>query len=79
MNIFIIVCVGTFSGFVLEFVYKSITHHKILIPKLINVQMYLYTAILLYILLILKFHFLINVLIILLFTTGVEFLIGRMA
>ncbi len=76
INILIIICTGLLLGSLLEFVYKSITRHKIHPPKLVEVQMYLYTAILLYILFILKTHFITNILIILIFTTGIEFLIG---
>jgi len=76
INILVVVFIGLLSGSILEFSYKSITHGKIVFPKLVEVQMYIYTAILLYILFIFKTNPMINILFILIFTTGIEFLIG---
>lgn len=68
--------IGLFLGYILEFFYRSITHKKIIIPKLVNSQMYAFTGVFLFFLYPLKLSLFLELVLIFLFPTIIEFITG---
>jgi len=68
--------VGLAIGYVLEFVYRFLKYKKIVKPLFVNSQMYGLTAAFLYFIYFLKLGILFQGLLILVFTTTVEFIVG---
>lgn len=67
---------GLTLGFIFEFVYRRVFYKNLERPKLINFQMYGLTAIFLYIVFLFDLHYFYNILLALIFTTGIEFMVG---
>jgi len=76
LKLIIVFISGLVIGSVAEFIYKSVERHKLIRPRLVNVQMYAYTAVLLYFLYFWQVALLYKILIILIFTTGWEYAVG---
>lgn len=79
MNFLIILLSGLLIGWFFEFFYKFFDKKKVIFPRLINIQMYLLTAIFCYILYLYNFPILSVVFAIFIFTTGIEFLTGYLS
>ncbi len=67
---------GLCIGWLAEFSYKSLEREKIVWPLLVNVQMYGYAGVFSYFLFLLHLSPALVILLILVFTTGIEFAIG---
>lgn len=68
---------GLVIGLVVEFIYKSIERKKLVLPQMVNLQMYAYTSVLLYFLYFWEIGLLYKILVVLIFTTGLEYAIGH--
>ena len=62
-------------GRIAELTYRSIEHKKLIIPKIVNIQMYGFTSIFLFLLYILNISIFFEILLMIAFTTGIELLI----
>ena len=69
---------GLLIGIFLEFIYRSIKNKKITKPLLVNVEMYGFTAVFLYFLYMIDISIIYKIILILLFTTTVEFITGSL-
>lgn len=67
---------GFVGGWILEWGYRSYVAKKHLKPLFINTQMYAFSAIGLYFIYISQIHLAIKIILILVLTTGIEFIIG---
>ncbi len=76
MQILIHYLIGLVLGFVLEFVYRSFNSKKLILPLFINLQMYGLSTAFLYFLSLYDLPIYFLILFILIFTTGIEFIIG---
>jgi uncharacterized membrane protein len=68
--------IGLGLGFILEFIYRSIQKKKLVKPVFINFQMYGLSTAFLYFLSLYNLPIYFLILCILIFTTGIEFIIG---
>ncbi|TSC66649.1 MAG: uncharacterized protein G01um101477_36 [Candidatus Doudnabacteria bacterium Gr01-1014_77] len=68
--------VGLFAGYILELGYRSFEAKKLVKPLLVNAQMYGLSTIGLYLTYTWQIHLVIKVVLILVLTTGVEFVFG---
>jgi uncharacterized membrane protein len=68
--------VGLIGGFILEFIYRSITLKKVILPKFINYQMYGLTSIFLFFVYFLNISLVVKLILIFVFPTIVEFVTG---
>ncbi|MCM2338890.1 MAG: putative ABC transporter permease [Burkholderiales bacterium] len=68
--------IGLFVGFILEFVYRSIEHKKLIKPKLIDAQMYALIGTFLAIISFLEIALIYRLILIFIVPTLVEFLTG---
>jgi|SRR3989339_962127 len=75
-ELFWIILSGFVGGGILETAYRSYWSGKLIKPKLINIQMYVFTSVFLYYLYILELNLLYVIISILIFTTGIEYLTG---
>ena len=76
VDLIFIILSGGISGAVLEFTFRSIEHKKIIIPKIVNIQMYIINVLFLYLLYIIQVRFLYLIISIAIFTTSIEFITG---
>jgi uncharacterized membrane protein len=67
---------GLLAGNILEFIYRSLTTGRVVTPQFINAQMYGVSAVFLYFLFLLDPPLVPVLVSIMLFTTGIEFLVG---
>lgn len=67
---------GLAGGYLLEFLYRSFTNKKMIRPLLINAQMYGLSAVFLYLLPLFAASLILKAVVILAFTTGLEFAVG---
>ena len=70
--------IGLITGAILEFAYRSIKNNKLTKPFLVNAQMYGLTAVFLYFLYILDISIIYKIILILLFTTTIEYITGSL-
>lgn len=68
---------GWVIGLIVEVIYKSVERKILYHPRLVNLQMYAYTSVLLYFLYFWEIGLLYKILIVLIFTTGLEYAIGH--
>ena len=76
IKIFINLILGLLIGCVLEFIYRSIVEKRIVLPKIVNIQMYGLTGMFLVVVYYLNIHLIYKMLMIFVFPTIVEFLTG---
>ncbi|MFA4818634.1 MAG: hypothetical protein WC621_02205 [Patescibacteria group bacterium] len=72
LKLIIVFISGLVIGSVAEFIYKSVERHKLIRPRLVNVQMYAATAVFLWFLHFYGLALIYQVLLIIVFTTGME-------
>jgi len=75
-RLLIILITGLIGGFILEFIFKSVKTRKLARPKFANLQMYGLTALFLYFLYILNINIIFKILLMIIFTTAIEFITG---
>ncbi|OGI76372.1 hypothetical protein A3C57_01175 [Candidatus Nomurabacteria bacterium RIFCSPHIGHO2_02_FULL_33_12] len=68
--------IGLVLGFILEFIYRSVESKRFIKPLFINLQMYGFSTAFLYFLSLFNLPIYFLILFILIFTTGIEFVIG---
>ena len=68
--------IGLLIGYILEFMYRSLTARKIIFPKFINYQMYGLTGGFLYFLYMLNISLISKLIYMFIFPTVIEFIIG---
>ncbi|MHB8871504.1 MAG: putative ABC transporter permease [Candidatus Doudnabacteria bacterium] len=68
--------IGFLAGYILELGYRSVEAKKLVKPLLVNAQMYGLSAIGVYLSDVWQVHFIIKVFLILILTTGIEFVFG---
>ncbi len=68
--------IGFFAGYILELGYRSFEAKKLVKPLLVNAQMYGLSGIGVYLTYVWQVHFIIKVFLILVLTTGIEFVFG---
>lgn len=76
MQLLIILISGLIIGFVAELTFRSLKNKKIIIPNFYSLILYTLTALFLYAIYELKIIFFIKIILIVIFTTGLEFLLG---
>lgn len=76
MQILIHYLIGLVLGFILELVYRSFNAKKLIRPLFINLQMYGFSTAFLYFLSFYNLPIYFLIILILIFTTGIEFIIG---
>ncbi len=76
MGFLFVLISGMIIGWALEFFYKLFDQGKIIFPKFINVQMYIYTSLFSYLLFSYDFSVIFVIFSLFVFTSGIEFIIG---
>lgn len=76
LKLVIIFASGLAAGFALEFIFRTLKTRTVVIPSLYSLQMYGCTAVFLYLLYFWGIPFWLKVVLMVLFTTGIEFLTG---
>jgi uncharacterized membrane protein len=77
-DIFLVVASSFLLGGILESVYRSIHAKRFVRPILVNIQMYVFSSVFLYFIYLIDINFILKVLLILIFTTSVEYLTGAL-
>jgi len=67
--------IGLMAGGIIESIYRSIEHKKFIKPKFINWAMYGFVGVLLFVLSILNISVFFEILLMIFFTTGIEFMV----
>lgn len=76
LRILVIFISGLISGWILEFIFRSIKNKKIARPSFFSLQMYGFTALFFYLLYVININIVFKIVLIIIFTTLIEFLFG---
>ena len=76
MKILFVLLSSLFISFLLELVYRFFRHKKVIIPSPCSLTMYVLTGLLLYGFYFLKINIFYKIILIFVFTTGMEFMVG---
>jgi uncharacterized membrane protein len=76
MKIVIVLISGAVIGFLVEFSYRSLKKKRVVFPSIYSLIMYIITALLVYLTYLAQINFFIKTVLMIIITTGLEFLVG---